>query len=529
MSKESLFLKSIFRNPTMFQQYLTPAILLGLILLLGTALRFYDLGSESYMSDEMYTVLEAQQSIHQLITSGRLDQPPAYYLPLLLWVKIFGANEVSTRSFSALSGIGSIVLIYLIGRALFDRRVGLFGAFLLAISGIQIYYSQTARFYSFYEFTTLLSFLFFILALQSNRIIHYILYSVTSLLMVYSHAFGIFILVAQNLIFILQRKKDRNVIIIWLFCQLLIMFAIIPYFYPIAFGANSVDAALSNTTVDSQPPLWEPLITFSKFIIPFRFDRSWGIMIANYFASIAFLVIGTWIFSNQQGKNNWMAAARGLVSIGNLQGVPKVRRNLLLVSCWLLCPIILPFILSWVVAPIYHYRYMIGAAPAFYLLIALGMLNIRKMVPLIVSLGALLVLVVPGLYYYYVSDVKDQWREVVSYVGENSRPNDVIVFPNDEGRGNNDGIQRESFYWYYQGNLQSCSVNIRPLDPEMILKPLMQCLSKYERFWLISLTFDPAVNERIKTFFLNPNQTSMHLLKEQQFVGISVYLFELIK
>jgi hypothetical protein len=250
-------------------------------------------------------------------------------------------------------------------------------------------------------------------------------------------------------------------------------------------------------------------------------------MIANYFAAIAFLVIGIWIYANRQGKRNWMAAARGVV--GDLQEVPNVARKLLLVSCWLLCPIMLPFILSWVVVPIYEFRYMIDAAPALYLLMALGMLSIRKVVPLIVSLGTLLVMVVPGLHYYYVADVKDQWKEVARYVEENSRPNDVIVFPNDSGLGTSIGIgiKHESFYWYYQGALQSCSLDIKPIDPDAILKPLMQCLSGHDRFWLISHTFDPAVNDRIKSFFLNPNQTTIHIITEQQFIDLSVYLFEL--
>ena len=46
-----------------FKKYLTPVVLLGIILLLGTALRFYDLGAESYWMDEMFSVVEGQQSI----------------------------------------------------------------------------------------------------------------------------------------------------------------------------------------------------------------------------------------------------------------------------------------------------------------------------------------------------------------------------------------------------------------------------------------------------------------------------------
>ena len=166
MLKKLPLLNKDLQNKTGAQKDINSAVLLGIIVSLGIVLRFYDLGTESYWIDEMSTVIEGQQNILQVITSGRLDQPPAYYLPFHLWLQIFGTTEVSTRSFSALIGVGSIVLIYLIGRELFDRKVGLLAAFLMAISEFQIYYSQQARFYSFFEFTALLSFLFFILALK---------------------------------------------------------------------------------------------------------------------------------------------------------------------------------------------------------------------------------------------------------------------------------------------------------------------------------------------------------------------------
>jgi mannosyltransferase len=525
MSKDPFLLNKGIRNGFGIQKHFSSGVLLGIILFLGIILRFYDLGAENYYGDEMYTVIEAQQSVHQLLTSGRLDQPPTYYLPLLLWVKIFGTTEVSTRSFSALAGVGSIILIYLIGRELFGKRIGLLSAFLMATSVYQIQVSQIARYYSLYEFTILLSFLFFITAFRSKRITHFALYGVTSIIMVYSHAFGIFILAAQNLYFILQWKKVRNVIITWFFCQALIVLAIIPYFYPLIFGGNMVETARSNSS-PSLPPLLSPLISLYKFIIPFRFDRSWGTIIGIWIVSIAFLVTGTWIYANRLGKRNWVAAARGLV--GNLQEVPNMTSELFLVGCWLLCPIMLPFILSWVVFPMYTDKYVIGAATALYLLIALGMLSIRKVVPLMVSLGALLIMIVPGLHYYYVTDIRDQWKEVAVYIEENSGSNDVIVFV-DNRSVHSFEIKQKLFYWYYQGTLQSCNLDLKPIDPASIMKPLMQCLSGHDRFWLISHSYYQTDIDRINSLFINPNQTTVHLIKERQFVEISVYYFELTK
>jgi uncharacterized membrane protein len=524
MSKESFLLSKDLHNGPGFRKYLTPAVLVGLILLLGIGLRFYDLGAESYWIDEMSTVIEAKQSIHQLITSGRLDQPPAYYLPFHLWVQIFGTAEVSTRSFSALIGIGSVVLIYLVGRELFGKSVGLLSAFLMAISGFQIYYSQIARFYSFFEFTALLSFLFFILALRSKRILHFALYGAASILMVYSHPFGVFILAAQDLFFILQGKKYRNVITPWLICQALVLLAYVPYFYPLIFGESSVKEAINfQMGGRSAPGLWDPLHSVYRFILPARRVYGQEIILTSYAAAGSLLVAGTWIYAIRQGKINLVSTARGWDA--NLQEVPDVTSKLLLVSCWLVCPILLPFIISKTIIPIYKDYYTISAAPAVYLLLALGIFNARKVVPVMISLGVLVILIAPSLGHYYLTDMNEQWKEAAMYVEKNSGPNEVIVFAPNE----NIGIQQRAFNWYYQGTLQGCGLGVNLPDPA-VWKALMQCISGHEHFWVIIRgTSEDTPHNRYTSFFLNPDQTAMHLIQEHHFVGIAVYLFELTK
>src|ERR1051325_10956999 len=76
-------------------------------------------------------------------------------------------------------------------------------------------------------------------------------------------------------------------------------------------------------------------------------------------------------------------------SFANLQEIPDLRSKLLLVSCWFLCSILVPVIFSRMVVPIYLDRYVIGAAPALYLLLAFGIFSTRKVVPIGISLAVL--------------------------------------------------------------------------------------------------------------------------------------------
>jgi len=522
MPKVSIFLEKIFQNISGLQRYLTPALWLGLILLLGTILRFYDLGTESYWIDEMYTVIEAQQNIPEMLTSGRLDQPPAYYLPFHLWVETFGTQEVSTRSFSALVGIGSIGLIYLVGRELFGKTVGLISAFLMAISGFQIYYSQIARFYSFFELMSLLSFLFFILAFQKKKMLYFCLYGVASILMIYSHTFGAFILAAQNLVFLFKWKKYKNLTLAWLSCQLLILAAFVPYVYILVIGQNGVGGAVAeNVGKMPVPALSEPLHSVYRFILPSRRLYGQEVILASYVAAGVLLLIGSLIYIARQGKNNWLTSVKRLGD--NLPEVSDLKAKLILVGSWLLCPIVLPFLISLLIIPVYKDYYTISAAPALYLLLALGLYNARKVLPLLISISILVILIVPSLGVYYVKDMNEQWPEAALYVEKNSKPTDVIVFAPNESQS----IQQRTFSWYYQGTLPSCGLGVRLTD-SAVWKALTKCLDGHQRFWVIIRgTSENVSYQRYTSFFINPNQTAIVLKDEQHFFEITVYLFEL--
>ncbi len=507
---------------------------LVLILVLGILLRFCDLGAESFWLDEVATTIEARQSISEILTTGRLDQPPAYYIPVHFWVRSFGISEVSLRSFSALAGTGSIVLIYLVGRRLFGREVGLLGAFFMTISDFQILFSQEARNYSLFEFATLLSFLFLILFLSSRRNSHLILYFMFSVFMVYTNAFGICILAAQNLFIFVQMKSFRKVLTFWIISQVVILIAIIPYFSPMLFGNNGIEGAAALNLSGIYPPTFTDVIrSFYRFLLPprryFGADMEWGNpLLATYAIAGAFFLAGILIYAIRQGGSNWLSALRKV--IGDILNIPDGKRNILLVSCWLLCPPILLFAVSMIIVPVYDHRYVISAAPAMYLLLALGMYSIRKAVPLVITIGVLMILIVPGLRHYYSTDVREQWREVADFIEENGEQNEVIVFaPNDSSV--NTGNQEKAFNYYYQGNLLSCGIGPDELKDIEVWKALEQCTSGYDRFWVIirHTTFSAMNYSRYETFFLDPNQTTMQLIEGQQFYAISAYLFELIE
>jgi hypothetical protein len=74
------------------------------------------------------------------------EHPPLYYLLAHAWLAL-GRDESVLRTLSALLGALAVPLVGLLGAALFDRRVGMVAAALLAVAPAHVFYSRDARMY----------------------------------------------------------------------------------------------------------------------------------------------------------------------------------------------------------------------------------------------------------------------------------------------------------------------------------------------------------------------------------------------
>ena len=120
----------------------------GAVVLLALALRFYRLDGQSLWGDEGTSVALALRDLAAITQGAALDiHPPLYYYLLHFWMMALGSGEIAVRGLSALLGAATVGLTYLLGRRLFGCPVGLAAALLLAVSPLQVQYSQEARMY----------------------------------------------------------------------------------------------------------------------------------------------------------------------------------------------------------------------------------------------------------------------------------------------------------------------------------------------------------------------------------------------
>lgn len=475
------------------------------VLVLGAALRLYDLGTESYWLDEVIMLRAGEGDIGTIVLGGR---PPVYVLLTHVWVALFGTSEASTRLLPALFGMLSIWLTYVLGRKLFDTRVGLVAALLMSVSAFQIYYSQEIRYYSLFTLCALLSFLLMLRALET-RGVNFALYALSGVLMFYSHGYAVFVLAAQNLYFALNLRRFRPLLLPWVGSMVMIGLAISP---TLAIQANRVvtgDAAVMKWIPD--PPLSQPFIDVLGYIVPLYSSSKVSLMVVPFLAVAALGVTAL-----VRGAGQWWASVRQ-VAVDLKHRVTNDRDKLLLLGCWLVCPIIIPLALSKVFGPMYLSRYTISATPAFYLLVALLVAGIRRIVPLYVSLALLLVLVTPGLVQYYTQPIKGEWREAAAYIQQQGRSGDILM---------TQAAEDFVLSWYGADSGMSRCVTDAQLSAGMardsrVRQEVIAWLTDNPRVWLATSSADDPYLQ----LFLSGEVPGLRMLERRALAGITTYLF----
>jgi mannosyltransferase len=189
-------------------------VLLGLITIVGAAIRFATVSSQSYWVDESTTIHDISFGLGGLLHEVHVNEttPPFYFIVAWLWAKVFGTGEAGLRSLSVLCGVASIPVAYLAGRELVSRAAGLVTALLVALSPFMVWYSQEARSYAMFALLSGLSFLFWARAYKRGQPRELIPWVVVSALAMLTHFFAGF-LIAPEAILLLYRFRNRAAVL----------------------------------------------------------------------------------------------------------------------------------------------------------------------------------------------------------------------------------------------------------------------------------------------------------------------------
>lgn len=174
------------------------AIPVGLVLITAVSallrtqeLHFY------YWIDEGISVGIASHPLSQLHALLREDgSPPLYYAMLHVWMQVFGRGEVATHVLSLCFGLLAIPVGYWGAASLFDRRVGIFCALVIAAAPFVTSYSQETRMYSLLLLLSLIVAASFVHVYVYRHRRHLPLFVVSLAASLYTHNWALFLGVA---------------------------------------------------------------------------------------------------------------------------------------------------------------------------------------------------------------------------------------------------------------------------------------------------------------------------------------------
>jgi len=377
-------------------------IILFIILLSGASLRIYNLGTESLWSDEPHSIVSAKQnSIRAIIDSVNVHEyhcPPFYYILLHYWIKYTGDNEFTLRLFSAIFGIFSIGIIFLIGKEIFNPQVGLISSLIFSLSIMEILYSQEIRTYAFFSFLVLISVYFFIKILKENKIRHYLLYFLSTLAMIYTLPFGFVVLFFQNIFIIFSYDKYKKLIKSWFFGQLFLFLFFIPEIptFLKMFKKNYVLNFIVLVEKYSTPNILKNTLFTSLLLI---------------FIFIVFVVL--LFYFREQIKSF-------------IKNFKFKKYDYLFLFFLILVGIIYFYLTPLLIRPIFLTRYSLFLMPFFYIIIAAGISKFNKPLKILVILALILLSIYP-LSIYYPETTKEDWRSASSYVERYSQKDDIVL------------------------------------------------------------------------------------------------------
>ena len=109
--------------------------------------------------------------------------------------------------------VASVPLIALLGARLADRMTGVVAAALASGSWVLLFHGIYGRMYSLFLFTSLLSFLALLSALERGGRRRFALWGAALLLMLASHPYAVLVVAAQGLYVLLRRRRLREALV----------------------------------------------------------------------------------------------------------------------------------------------------------------------------------------------------------------------------------------------------------------------------------------------------------------------------
>lgn len=354
---------------------------MGYILGLALVLRLI-LINQSLWLDESIQALALMGKMGPLLQYALADyQPPLYHLIGYVVTQIFGYSEIALRLPSLLAGILTVYFVVKIGELIGNKRIGMIAGLLAATNPLLIYYSVEGRTYALTTFFVTASFYYFIDLLKSRSTKSYILYSIFTVLFLWTSYLSWFVLLSQVIYVIYKKRYDLLLIQVG---AGLTLFAWLPSFI--------ASLGIGQSTMSTSPEwgrvvgglTWKSLpLTWVKF------------------------VLGRISFDNKVLYGGIVSVV-GVLHLYILSKLSVKKYPTLII--WIVPPLIMGILIAGIL-PVYSYFRVLFILPAYIILLSLGLERLSKK-----FISLLVVIQLTSLLYFLVSPQyhHEDWRGLVA-------------------------------------------------------------------------------------------------------------------
>ncbi len=391
------------------------AAALLVITLIGLLLRSWQLGHESPWWDEVASLKWlGAPTLLQFLHLERVDDPampPVYFILEYAWSRLLGSSPMAMRFLSLFLGLLALQMMYLVARAMYGARAGLFAALTMALSLVQIYYAQEIRVYALVPLLALVSVYTFIRASEGRRA-WLLLHLIANALLAFTHFFTVLLIAAEWLYLVGFRRNDRRTLLLWIAGHVPIALAVLAWI-------ASIDRANVHgvTSWIVKPGVREIGMAFLVFAggrasnenpashLPAGFSLDLPLAAMVFLLIAGFIVYSSWYSARQTPQSE----ALGLSLL------------------WLIFPGMVLCIASYVWRPCFVYRYILYSALPIHILLGSALAAMRP-----VRLRAACLALLLALYGYQLTALaagpfRPDWQSVARYLETEVQPTDEIL------------------------------------------------------------------------------------------------------
>lgn len=378
------------------------------ILVIAFILRIIKIDQSLWLDESINVMAAKELPFWEFVSKYPIGDfhPPLYFGLLWIWGRIFGLSELSVRMPSVILGVATVYITYLLGRKWFSQKTGIIVAILMATAPLHVYYSQEARMYSLAAFSVTLSFFALTKVLERKKYIPF--YALSLGLVLYSDYLPYLILPVHLIYVCLAERKRLKDFLVGFGISLV---TVLPWLF--VFPEQLINGRQTAVNV----PNWAKVVGGSNF--------------SNLALVAVKGILGRISFEDKTVYTYISILAVGFYGGVILNGFRKFKKELLLLSLWLVFPVLTAFLISFFI-PVLSYFRMVFILPALYLLVSWGLINLPKKLFSPITLVLLLINFL-SLFIFYTNPQfqRENWKGLVTLINsQENKQNTAVLFEN---------------------------------------------------------------------------------------------------